>query len=98
MALITKMLEIAVSDSDAGRITQVQLLSIFQEAIDNGDILEEANEFCVVAHVFPLLDRGALRSSKHVDTFEARMDAHASVVADALRHRHQRRSWWRFWK
>ena len=38
MALITKMLDIAVSDAQAERITVEQLLSIFQEAIDNGDV------------------------------------------------------------
>jgi hypothetical protein len=75
MALITKMLGIAISDYDNGRISAVQLLSIFQAAIDNGDILEPDNEFYVVANVQPLLDRGALRHSPHVDTFENRMDA-----------------------
>ena len=95
MALITKMLEIAVNDCDAGRITPVQLISILQEAIDNGDILEEKNEFCVVVHVLPLIDRGALRSSAHVATFEARMGA--KVTAAARQSREQRRPWWRFW-
>jgi hypothetical protein len=92
------MLGIAVSDCDAGRITPVQLVSIFQEAIDNGDILEEANEFCVVAHVLPLLDAGALRPSKHIATFEARVGAKASAVVRELRQRDQGRPWWRFWK
>jgi hypothetical protein len=98
MALITKMLEIAVNDCDAGRITPVQLISIFQEAIDNGDILEEENEFCVVAHVLPLIDRGALRSSEHVAIFESRMGAKATAVARELRAEEQRRPWWRFWR
>jgi hypothetical protein len=98
MALITKMLEIAVSDCDVGRITPVQLISIFQEAIDNGDILEGENEFCVVVHVLPLIDRGALRLSEHVTTFEARMGAKATAVARELREQERRRPWWRFWR
>lgn|GEM_PF-5399219 len=102
MALITKMLDIAVNDCDAGRITPVQLISIFQEAIDNGDILEEANEFSVVAHVLPLIDRGALRSSKHVAVFEARMGAKVTEHARKLRaedaSQASKKSWWHFWK
>jgi hypothetical protein len=54
MALITKMLDIAVADYDAGRITPEQLISIFQEAIDNGDVLEPANDLCVVARILPV--------------------------------------------
>lgn len=96
MSLITKMLDIAVNDHNAGRITSVQLISIFQEAIDNGDILEEENEFCVVAHVVPLLDRGALHSSAHVATFLEGMNAKAIATASQLRGR--RRPWWRFWR
>lgn len=96
------MLEIAVNDCDAGRITPVQLISIFQEAIDNGDILEEANEFSVVVHVLPLIDRGALRSSKHVAVFESRMGAKATEHARRLRaeeaSRTAKKSWWQFWK
>jgi hypothetical protein len=96
------MLEIAVNDCDAGRITPVQLIAIFQEAVDNGDILEEANEFCVVARVLPLIDRGALRSSKHVAVFEARMGAKATEHARKLRaeeaSRATEKSWWQYWK
>jgi hypothetical protein len=40
MAGITKHLGIAIADADAGRITRRQLLEIFQDAIENGDILE----------------------------------------------------------
>jgi hypothetical protein len=97
MALITKMLDIAVSDCDVGRITPVQLISIFQEAIDNGDILEEENKFSVVLHILPLVDRGILRSSEHLKTFEARMAAEATEFARESRARQQRPSWWRFW-
>jgi hypothetical protein len=39
MAGITKHLGIAIADADAGRITRRQLLEIFQDAIENGDIL-----------------------------------------------------------
>jgi hypothetical protein len=98
MAFVTKMLEIAVNDCDAGRITPVQLISVFQEAIDNGDILEEENEFCVVVHVLPLINRGALRPSEHVSRFEERLDAKAAAVARQLREQEQRRPWWRFWR
>jgi hypothetical protein len=85
MALITKMLGIAISDCDARRITPEQLLAILQEAVDNGDILEEANEFHVVACVVPLIDRGILRASEHVQVFEARMNANAAAAAREYR-------------
>jgi hypothetical protein len=98
MALITKMLEVAVNDYDAGRITPDDLLSIFQEAIDNGDILDEANEFCVVARVLPLIYQGALRSSEHVTAFEKSMGAKASAAAKQLREAQRKRPWWRFWR
>lgn len=85
------MLQIAVNDCNASRITPVQLISVFQEAIDNGDILEEANEFCVVAHVLPLIDSCALRSSEHVVAFEARMGAKATAFARESRQWERRR-------
>jgi hypothetical protein len=87
MALITKMLEIAVSDYDAGRITAAQLMSIFQEAIDNGDILEPDNELCVVARILPLVDHGVLHSSEHLASFEARMAAQATQFVRESRRR-----------
>ena len=71
---ITKMLGIALSDYEAGRISKRQLLSIFQDAIDNGDILEEDNQLHAVAHVIPLVDAGLLRSSEHLKAFEGRMN------------------------
>ncbi len=81
MAEITKLLGIAISDADAGRITRGQLLDIFQDAIDNGDILEDDNELYVVTAVVPLIDAGVLRPSDHVTTFERRMD---TAVASRL--------------
>jgi hypothetical protein len=96
MALITKMLGIAINDCDARRITPEQLLSIFQEAIDNGDILERDNEFIVVVHVVPLIDRGALRRSQHFDAFEARMNAKVTAAAREMRKR-DLKPWWKFW-
>jgi len=41
------------------------LICIFQEAIDNGDILLANNELYVLAAVFPLLDQGLLQPSRH---------------------------------
>ncbi len=72
---ITKHIGIAINDADAGRITYQHLLKIFQEAIDNGDILLEENELYVVGTVLPLLDRDVLKRSPYVDDFEARMNA-----------------------
>lgn len=77
MSNITKHLGIAISDKDNGRISTDQLLKIFQEAIDNGDILERENEFYVVATVFPLLDEGLLERSQYTDIFESRMNKKA---------------------
>ncbi|MFG0257850.1 MAG: hypothetical protein ACF8GE_08120 [Phycisphaerales bacterium JB043] len=95
MALITKNLGIAISDHDAKRISTEQLMSIFQDAIDNGDILEESNEMCVVAAVFPLIDNGHLRRSEHVSTFEQRMNA---KMLDYVREqRNKRKPWWKIW-
>jgi len=99
MALITKMLDIAVNDCDEGRITPVQLMSICQEAIDNGDILEEANELHVILLVLPAIDRGVLKTSGHVATFEARMAAKvASELQASQKERQSPQPWWRFWK
>jgi len=96
MALITKMLDVAINDCDAGRISSVQLASIFQEAIDNGDILEEQNELAVVL-LMPLVDQGIVRSSEHLCEFEARMNAQLTQAARDLRTQERRRPWWKFW-
>ena len=85
MSLITKMLGVAINDADAGRITKAQLLNIFQEAIDNGDILEEANSLYVVAAVYPLLDAGVLKPSPHTNKFEDSMNASMAEKVAALR-------------
>jgi len=84
--LITKMLGIAISDCDAGRISKKQLLEIFQDAIDNGDILEPDNELDVVAVVFPLVDDGVLQPSEHLKTFEDRMNRKVLERARASGH------------
>jgi hypothetical protein len=86
---ITRMLGIAISDCDAGRISKGQLLSIFQGAINNGDILEEDNQLYVVAHVVPLVDAGLLRSSEHLKAFESRMN---QMATDFLAERQACRS------
>jgi hypothetical protein len=95
---ITKMLGIAVSDCDARRISRRQLLRVFQEAIDNGDILEPDNEHHVVLHVIPLIDQGLLRSSPYVATFMGRMNAAVSAFAAAPRSPSKtKKPWWKFW-
>lgn len=98
MALITKMLGVAINDRDAGRITTEQMLSIFQEAIDNGDILEDDNDFYVTVAVIPLVDAGALRSSEHVTTFLKKQNDNAAVFVESLRQKQNERRWWQFWK
>ena len=87
MALITKMLDIAVNDAQAGRITIPQMLSIFQEAIDNGDILEPDNKLCVIAHVIPLVDAGALQTSEHIDTYLSQGNAEIATLVQEMRNR-----------
>ena len=71
----TKELRIAISDADSDRITKQHLNDIFQEAIDNGDILSEENLceenlFQVVSALFPLIDQGLLRQSAYLKEFE----------------------------
>lgn len=74
---ITKMIGMAINDLDAGRLSRKNLLLILQDAIDNGDILEPANEEFVVTHVMPLVDAGTLARSPAVADFERRMDQRA---------------------
>lgn len=101
-ATITKMLGIAIADHDAGRLSRGQLLSIFQDAIDNGDILAESNQLYAIANVLPLVDAGLLRRSSHLDRLEAMMnqkaldflkkkEAHMEAASRPSR-------WWEFWK
>jgi hypothetical protein len=73
-------------DLDEGRLSHAQLISILQEAIDNGDILLPDNEFYAVAVVFPFIDSGVLKPSQHTEAFEARMNAKASALAAQLRN------------
>lgn len=94
MPLITKMLEIAINDADAGRITYDQLLSIFQDAINNGDILEEDNSFYVITGNVPLIDAGILQRSSYFDQFETLMNVRAIERVKTLRSKR----WWQFWK
>jgi hypothetical protein len=93
---ITRMLGVAVNDYDAGRISRGALLSIFQDAIDNGDILEDNNLVYVVTKVLPLVDAGLLRPSHHLDLFEARMAEAARNFVNPRRSKGHK--WWRFWK
>lgn len=86
MAEITKMLGIAINDCDEGRISPEQLVSILQEAIDNGDILLPDNEFCAVAVVFPFIDRGVLKPSQHTEALESRMNAKAAALVAQKGH------------
>ena len=99
---ITKMLGVAIADHDAGRLSRGQLLSIFQDAIDNGDILAESNKIYAVTNVLPLVDAGLLRPSAHLEAFEGRMNQMAAdflgkrrspQVADSKAAR-----WREFWK
>jgi hypothetical protein len=99
---ITRMLGIAINDYDAGRISRAHLLRIFQGAIDNGDILDEANELYVVANVIPLVDAGLLQPTEHLTAFESRMNRMAADFIAELRTQEGRRSkrarWWQFWR
>lgn len=74
MAEITKLLGIAISDESAGRITKGQLIQIFQESINNGDIREEHNQAYMASHIIPLIDAGVLQPSEHVDAYAQDMD------------------------
>jgi hypothetical protein len=94
MAGITKHLEIAISDAEAGRISKDHLLEIFQEAIDNGDILEAENELSVALAVLPLVDEGVLRPSAHIDTFEERINRMAQYEIARIRIQKARRGQW----
>jgi hypothetical protein len=85
MAEITKLLGIAINDYEAGHVTPEHLLEIFQEAIDNGDILLPDNKLYVVAAVTPLLDRGILKPSQHTKKFEERMNLEAAALLAKMR-------------
>lgn len=70
MAGIKNQLGMAITGREAGRITDEQLNKVFQDAIDNGDILLDENHSYVVSTILPLVGRGALRSSDYLVEFE----------------------------
>ena len=95
---ITRMLGIAINDCDAGRISRRQLLSIFQDSIDNGDILEEENHQYVIANVLPLVVAGLLQPSEHLRKFEDLMNKTAATFlverGSQQGGRSERDRWW----
>ena len=72
MAEITKHLGVALADARAGRITAGHLVTILQEAAQNGDILLNENRSAVIAVVIPLVVAGVLPTSAHVECFKRR--------------------------
>lgn len=98
---VTRMLSIAVNDFGAGRLSRKALLAVFQDAIDNGDVLLPANETVVVAHVVPLIDAGELRPSESSREFYARMDRVTRAYLDRREpgspQEAEQRPWWRRW-
>lgn len=95
---ITKLLGIAINDFDNGRLSRKNLLTIFQDAIDNGDILAPDNEVYVVGHVLPLLKEGLLERSDYVDLFEERMEVVTRKLLDERTIKSSaRKPWWRLW-
>ena len=64
------MLSMAISDHDAGRITDQHFHSVLQAAIDNGDILFGLEHAYVGAAIYPLIAADILRLSKHTKKFE----------------------------
>ena len=90
MPEMTKHLGSAINDEQAGRITKVELLSIFQQAIDNGDAVSAENELYLVCCLWPLIDAGILRQSEHTRAFKKRMNEKASKMAAEGRARQRR--------
>lgn len=88
---ITRQLSRAIDAADVGQITYDQLLIVFQEAIDNGDVLAPGNELSVVSAVLPLIDAGRLNNSGHMDEFENRMSAHITDYLAKRRGANRRR-------
>ena len=96
---ITRHLGIAISDHEAGRLSRRHLVQIFQDAIDNGDLLLPENEFYVTTYVVPLIDAGELHPGPAVGEFEQRMNKKAAEYAKGLRsHGRPSRAWWQFWR
>lgn len=64
---ITKRLQVAYSDYDAGNISPLYLLTIYQAAIDNGDILVWPNDVeFVMDGIVPLVEMRLLLPSNHL--------------------------------
>jgi len=80
MSEITKHLGIALSDAVAGNIKEEHLLDIFQESINNGDILLEDNEKVVLENIVPLIEEGSLNSSKYFEKLKRRIGKKSSKL------------------
>jgi len=66
----TRALGNAIRDCGTGRVSERQLFAIFQEALDNGDILLEGNRYFIAPVILPLVAAGVLRSTNHLREFE----------------------------
>jgi hypothetical protein len=69
----TKNLRRAITGAAVGQISNDELLEIFQQAIDNGDVLEQDNRFFVATLILPLVEMGELKRSPHLDEYEERI-------------------------
>ena len=94
---ITKQLGLAIASYEAGRMDQEFLFGIFQDAIDNGDILEPENRSYYVLVVMPLIDSGVLKRSEYIDRMEAGMNDLAARKAAEFRTARQKKPFWKFW-
>jgi len=100
----TQNLQHPIMAYDAGHITKDQLILLFQDCIDNGDILEPDNELYFAATIMPLIDAGTLNPSAHTEQLARKMD---SLMADKVDQILKRGSYeqskpktkpfWRFW-
>lgn len=86
MASTPRKLEIVISDEAAGRISKEELLRIFQQSIENGDITAEDNKLYFVACVLPLIDQGLLRPSRYTDALEQELAESARNLAHRARN------------
>lgn len=87
MSEVTRRLGVAINDEKAARISRDQLLRIFQEAIDNGDISTEDNQFYFVAFVLPLIDARLLRPSEYTDALERQLAESTRNLAQKVRNK-----------
>ncbi len=98
MTRITDSLELAIMKHDIGRVTKEHLLQIFQDCIDNGDILEPANELYFAAIIMPFIDRGVLTPSTHTKQLEHKMNSTMTARVDQIRKRvAKKKPFWKFW-